>query len=694
MIHQFIAAEPKRQKKGVGSLDANGNIITSGGGGGGGTKDSTRGARRIAPWVMQRSKSELQDKLQKISDLRNKTFKLLDDAPDQRQKIEKILQTLDEYERLLNTNLRILVNANSASDLDKFDVDINNKIDLGTIETDLGTIETDNIQSVTDVDDFDGGGGSSKIPSSLITALSNKQKQNIKSLNIELDNLDSTDFPSYMDSNVKELIDEINRLLQLCLSNQQIIKKAGIQSDLTKIVDIRAMIIQIRNAISTIISHQDKKNPSTSLSGGGGSGGGTGSQSPQGSSKMPSSPSAAPPSAAPPSAAPPSAAPPSNVWEYRDNDNQYKPYGDKACVTINDQVKKDNYGQFAKKFTVSSDSHTFDVILIDENEGKQSGALNTRHIRRQGVLKQQSTTSVSPSASMSPSASSPGSYSGNAVQDFQRKPWTNSLNPSNSTRAEWFAATCLKNDIPGNWEWDPPYEMTQNSPRDFSDRDKSKLEEDPIDLWEYRGKNAMEHRSNGQGRDLEFIGFFRFTGKRCGRAPNDLVDHTLKNVKKLRKTYGDIKMNVLYHATNKNTLANLILPTKFIGEFSKTAVYGKGTYFAMGPHIDYTFGNNVYGNVYAAWGSNNMDGYAYVVVSHAATRPSLMSDSSTMINGLMGYNSKTYITGGSLGDITSNPLPLRNREIVYGDLYDKYDLKYGCPVDDLLFVVGVAVFKL
>jgi len=426
-----------------------------------------------------------------------------------------------------------------------------------------------------------------------------------------------------------------------------------------------------------------------------------------GASKMPSSPSASVISGAARAAmvgsmvgasktpSSPSAALPSNIWEYRDNDKIYKPYDDNACATINDQVQNKNYGQFAKKFTVRSDTHTFDVILINENEGKQSGTLNTRHIRRRGVLKQQSTTSVSPSASMSPSASSPRSYSGNAVQDFQTKPWTNpSQNPDNLTRAEWFAATCLKNGTPGSWEWSLPYEMTQNSPPGFSDDDKRKLGEDPIDLWEYRGLNAMDHRSNGRGRDLDFIGFFRFTDNRCGRGPNDLVNHTLQNVKRLRSTYGDIKMNVLYHATNKITMATKILPDKFRGAFSTTAVYGKGTYFAMGPYIDYTFGNNIYKNTYASWGGNNVDGYAYIVVSHAVTRPSLRTDNGAMNNGFAGNDSRRYITGGSLGDVRRNPLPLANREIVYGDVYDRDDPSRGCPVDDLIFVVGVAVFKL
>jgi hypothetical protein len=450
---------------------------------------------------------------------------------------------------------------------------------------------------------------------------------------------------------------------------------------------------------------------STSSSGGGGGGGGGGSSkmtrtskgfmvtrtpgwaaggspSPQGATKMPNSPSVQSGGSSG-SSKMPRAPPLSNVWEYRDNDKMYKPYGANACAKINDQVKNKNYGQNATKFSVQSDSHTFDVVLTNENEGKQSGSYNTRHIRRRGILNQQSTTSVSPSAS------SPVSYSGNAVQDFQTKPWTNyTNNPANSTRAEWFKGTCLTNNISGNWEWDPPYEMTRNSPPDFSDDDKRKFGKDPIDLWEYRGLSAMNYRSNGQGRDLEFIGFFRFDGNRCGRGPNDLVDHTLQNVKRLRSTYGEIKMNVLYHATNKLTLANFILPTKFLGEKSKIGMYGKGTYFAMGPHIDYTFGNSMQKNSYASWSGNNVDGYAYVVVSHAATRPSLRTPYGQMDNGFTGSDSTRYITGGSMGSEQSNPLPLANREIVYGDKYDRNIINSGCPVDDLIFVVGVAVFKL
>ena len=1003
MIHQFIVTEGKGQKGRLMSL--------------------------------------LRGKLQRIKSLRNKTFQFLD--TDQTTNFNTILQTLDEYENSLNINLGILKVAKSRSELDKVLKTItDNETDLDVIEKELDDIQKSVVKpdgglrmSASNSDDDVGGGGgsgSSKIPSSLIDTLLDRQKQNIKTLDIELDNLDSVSSPKKIQNHhqIKKLIKEIHRLKDICLSNRQIINNARIPSDLTNIVDIDAIIIQLTFTSLSVIRDNQKKQqtylsiplqsrvirdallsrqqqnpftptnvieqtmfnydwqyekdfsgaknsdqlaftgaseedlfnsparqnriqqffngnlrnkigewlviewkdgiflcqiyaidavnsrihveytdgstrvyeisdnklyilntsgkitrtgktttlldvfgyiaspvnltprkteqeylrrgwtnntnnkwtmnhrlkrrhdfrlhninkmaaaattslqnqklgsvmlqrksgeyelylisksmgskynltgvgvsttissnidwstrkldvnkstivdawpiktstsssgggggggggggsggggggggsskttrtpiPSRRASGGGGSGGGSskttrtskgfmvsrppgwasgGSQSPQGATKMPNSPSVQ--SGGSSGSSSPSAPPLSNVWEYRDNDDIYYPYDDNACATINDQVQNKNYGQFAQKFTVSSDGHTFDVILTDENEGKQSGALNTRHIRRQGVLKQQSTTSVSPSASMSPSASNPGSYSGNAVQDFKTKAWTDyANNPTNLTRVKWFEDKCAERGFTGNWEWDPPYEMTQNRPPDFSDSDKIKLGEDPIKLWEYRGKNAMNHRSNGKGRDLEFIGFFRFTGNRCGRGPNDLVDHTLPNVQRLRNTYGEIKMNILYHATNKIKLANLILPSKFIGAFSTTVVYGKGTYFAMGPHVDYTFGNNIYGNVYASWRGNNVDGYAYVVVSHAATRPSLVSDSSSMVNGFTGYNSKTYITGGSLGSTKSKNLPLANREIVYGDRYDRNIINSGCPVDDLIFVVGVAVFKL
>lgn len=573
MIHQFIAAEPKRQKKGVGSV-VNGKVITSN------TKNSAaagvKKSSAAAGVNLLQNKTLLEKKLQRIDDLRDKTYLLVPKATNQGSTLQQIIETLDRYENLLNKNLRILNNANPNM-LDKFDANINNKIDLDAIETQIVDIQKSVVKAgQTDLDsssddDDDNGGAAAMVGAS--------------------------------------------------------------------------------------------KKPS----------------SPSGASKKPSSSSGAQLS---------------NIWEYRDNDKIYKAYGLYACKTINEQVQKGNFGNNAIPFRLNSGQHTFDVILINENEGKQSGQYNTRHIRRQGVLKQQSTTSVSPSASMSPSVSSPISYSGNAVQDFKTKPWTNSSNPNKLTRAEWFAATCLKNGILGVWEWSPPYEMTQNSPPDFTDDDKSKLGEDPIDLWEYRGLSAMDHRSNGLGRELEFIGFFRFTGNRCGKGPNDLVNRTLQNVKRLRNIYGDIKMNVLYHATNKITLANLILPSKFIGAFSSTAVYGKGTYFAMGPYIDYTFGNNIYKNPYASWGGNDVDGYAYIVVSHAVTRPSLRNSQAAMNNGFAGNDSRRYITGGSLGHEKSNPLPLANREIVYGDFYDRDDPDSGCPVDDLIFVVGVAVFKL
>jgi len=428
--------------------------------------------------------------------------------------------------------------------------------------------------------------------------------------------------------------------------------------------------------------------------------------SPRGSSKRPSSPQVSSKRSSSPSL--------SDIWQYQDNDAEYKDYNATTSKQINDEVLKGNFNKnnhnSTTTFSISvldnddpTYTHKFDIYLDDENNGNQIGNLNARHIRRKGIDTIRPTTP----SSQSPKTSKTSTRTGNAQQRFQIEIWQQGV-----SRADWFKQKLITQNITGHWEYNIgqnnwPYEMTHNCPRAFSATDIQEIGFNPRSLWEYSNlhfadPNAFDARkhvsSNKVGQIHEFVGFFRLTGNRCGIPAGGLVTHTLQNVRRLKgqDQYGDaLKMNVLYHATKKDT-AVAILASKFQGSYSKIGVYGKGTYFAMGPYVDYTMGNSVHGNSYASWGGNDTDGYAYIIASHAVTRPSKVTLDHSMDNGFGGDDSKNYVTGGNVGSVQGNNgvLSLRNREIVYGDRYNKDNKDSSCPVEELIFPIGIAVFKL
>ena len=520
---------------------------------------------------------------------------------------------------------------------------------------------------------------------------------------------------------IAKLEQEIKDLSDQCQHNGMLINKAKTLSDLNGLNPmvhknkdlLKFNIDSLRTSISMFKSGGGggggggaKPTMRASRVGGGGGGGGGGGSSSSSSTTSGGSFSGSTKTNSP-----------NPIWEYQDNDGLYYEYNIITSQQINDEIQKGNFNKnndgSTKTFKISvqdkNDStytHTFDVYLDDENNGSQSGNLKARHIRRKGTAiirpttPSSSTTLSSSTTTGSQGSSKTSSFIGNAQQKFQNEIWQGS-----ESCADWFENRLKEKNIFGQWEYNNgqdnwPFEMVHNRPPDSASLNNQ-------DLWEYsdfhfpsnpEAYDARRHVYSGMiGINREFVGFFRLTDVRCGLPKDGLVTHTLKNVDRLRSTkYPGIKMNILYHASKKQSVVQ-ILTSRFMGAYSQTGVYGKGTYFAMGPHVDYCMGNSIFRNAYDSWKGNKTDSYGYIIVSHAATRPSKdTSDVSSMNNGFNYQDSEKYITGGNVANAKGNNgvLMLQNREIVYGDKYNRDKPNSACPVEELIFPIGVAVFKI
>ena len=371
-------------------------------------------------------------------------------------------------------------------------------------------------------------------------------------------------------------------------------------------------------------------------------------------------------------------------------------------------------------------------MLRSRDEGQQIGTITTRTIRRIGYIGPQGTVrpnSGGASAGVSAGPSFPFMTPGLASYDYDALCAEASVEFQQSDMPVMLSRALASTHgdgapVVGDWEWTPPFEMTHNRPERFSPqqlRTYGKLEnlctvcQDPLDLWEYSERhsaasgegfyNAMYHCRNWSfsrpSRPSYFAGFFRFSG---GRGPglyiNDdgvmrpgdddlgIVGHLLRQANQYagRPQIGNhtVRTNVVYHAAPHDILTS-ISRTVFRASLNTLGVHGQGTYFAMGPFVDYCMGNSMSGLNYAIHNGGS-DGFVYVMVCHAVTRPSLNTYNAPnkFKNGFTDAdNFNKYVSAGTCGnepDLLSNK---KDREVVYGDH----------NIGRVVYPIGIAAFK-
>lgn len=449
------------------------------------------------------------------------------------------------------------------------------------------------------------------------------------------------------------------------------------------------------------------------------------------------------PKAAPASASP--TAPTVTKWEYIDNDGRtYKPYDDDQ----NKEISKVASGaDFPKDVVVVDSLKTFGIKkirLVNKDTGEQIGNYNTRTIRRigytgaPGTVRPNSSGGVSvPSTSTSSMTSTIMTSGGSTIMtsgssiissDDYAQHCDAAIREFQQTGVPDRLASALASSVSagapvtGAWEWSPPFEMTHNRPGSFSDRqleiydnlkDLNAHWKNPLDLWEYsdihadaHGKpfyNAMYHCMRWSSRRPSyFAGFFRFSG---GRGPGlyfnvdgdmlragdnnvGVVGHLLRQANQYAKrpqiSAASIRTNVVYHAAPRDILAKACRDT-LRGSYNQTAMHGRGTYFAMGPFVDYSMGNSQSRADYSTWGGTDGTGFVYILVCHAVTRPSLNTRNNTgkFNNGFNGGNEQRFISAGTCGGQHDLLNKLPQREVIYGDN----------NVEKVVFPIGIAVFK-
>ena len=422
-------------------------------------------------------------------------------------------------------------------------------------------------------------------------------------------------------------------------------------------------------------------------------------------------------------------------WEYLDNDvRTYKPYDDDQ----NKEISKVASGaDFPKDVIVVDSLKKFGIkkiMLTSRDEGQQIGNYTTRTIRRIGFIGPQGTVRPNSGGASATSTSTSSTTLGSST--------TVGSSPVSSTNYDALCAKATdelrRSGIPdivsqalakpprngeapvgGNWEWTPPFEMMHNRPEGFSAQQTTTYDtlehlkacwEDPLDLWEYSEKhgdavgerfyNAMYH-CRASSRPSYFAGFFRFSG---GRGPSlfinkdgsvrpgdddfGIVGHLLRKANDYAGmspiAEGTVRTNVVYHAAPRDTLTS-ISRGGYKGSFNNLGVHGIGTYFAMGPFVDYCMGNSSSGINYAT--HNGSSGrFVYVMVCHAVTRPSLNTtfQPKRFVNGFRNpADFNKYVSAGTCGgqhDLLSNK---PGREVIYGDL----------NINHVVYPIGIAAFK-
>lgn len=428
-------------------------------------------------------------------------------------------------------------------------------------------------------------------------------------------------------------------------------------------------------------------------------------------------------------------------WEYIDNDGRtYKPYDDDQ----NKEISKVASGaDFPKDVVVVDSLKTFGIKkirLVNKDTGEQIGNYNTRTIRRvgytgaSGTVRPNSSGGASAPSTSTSSMTSGGSTIGSSMasSDDYAQLCDAAIHQFRQTGVPDRLASALASSVSagapvtGAWEWSPPFEMTHNRPERFSAKQLkiygtlkylNARWKDPLELWEYSDihadadgepfYNAMYHcrrwsSSNDNPKPSYFAGFFRFSGGRGPglyfnvdgdmlRAGDDnvgVVGHLLRQANQYAKRpqidAASVRTNVVYHAAPRDILAKACRDT-LRGSYNQTAMHGRGTYFAMGPFVDYSMGNSQSRADYSTWGGTDGTGFVYILVCHAVTRPSLNTRNNTgkFNNGFNGGNEQRFISAGTCGgqhDLLNNKA---QREVIYGDN----------NVEKVVFPIGIAVFK-
>ena len=432
-------------------------------------------------------------------------------------------------------------------------------------------------------------------------------------------------------------------------------------------------------------------------------------------------------------------APTVTKWEYIDNDGTtWKPYDDDQ----NKEISKVASGtDFPKDVVVVDSLKTFGIkkIRLDNKDtGEQIGNYTTRTIRRvgytgaSGTVRPNSSGGVSAPSTSTSSMTSGGSTIGSSMvsSDDYAQRCNAAIHQFRQTGVPDRLASALASNasasdgspVAGAWEWSPPFEMTHNRPERFSARQLKTYGtlkhlnarwKDPLDLWEYSDihgdavgepfYNAMYHCMRwSSNQPSYFAGFFRFSGGRGPglyfnvdgdmlRAGDDnvgVVGHLLRQANQYAKRpqidAASVRTNVVYHAAPRDILAKACRDT-LRGSYNQTAMHGRGTYFAMGPFVDYSMGNSQSMADYSTWGGTDGTGFVYILVCHAVTRPSLNTRNNTgkFNNGFNGGNEQRFISAGTCGgqhDLLNNKA---QREVIYGDN----------NVEKVVFPIGIAVFK-